>query len=167
MCRVRCDSTAMNTSGEAMISKPGRMVLADPRLVEAELVEPDHELEVAFEGERRVLADGVKRGEEDAEAQGPVHEADCTRRHPEPPSDGRSRPATVVYPRDDPESASPIDGFGDAAQRPGAVLGRDRGCREFGAHGAQSGDSPGSDLTRGNVRAHGEAERVSRAGYVS
>ena len=48
------------------------VVLADPRLVVAQLVEPDDELEIALEGERRVLAGRVERGEEDAELQRPI-----------------------------------------------------------------------------------------------
>ncbi|HMK98839.1 MAG TPA: hypothetical protein VK428_01485 [Acidimicrobiales bacterium] len=53
----------------------GRVVLADPRLVEAELVQADEELEVTLQGERRVLARRLERGHEDAEAQRPVHRA--------------------------------------------------------------------------------------------
>ena len=53
----------------------GGVVLADPRLVEAERVEVLEQVEVALEGERGVLPDGVERGEEDAELQGPVHGA--------------------------------------------------------------------------------------------
>ena len=45
----------------------GRVVLADPRLVEAEAVEVHDQIEVALERERRVLADGMERCEEDAE----------------------------------------------------------------------------------------------------
>ena len=47
----------------------GGVVLADPRLVEAELVEPLDELAVALQTERRVLVDGMKRRHEDAETQ--------------------------------------------------------------------------------------------------
>jgi hypothetical protein len=50
--------------------EPRRVVLADPRLVEAEAVEVLDQLQVALERQRRVLADGVERGEEDAEAHG-------------------------------------------------------------------------------------------------
>ena len=46
-----------------------RVVLAEPGLVEAEPVELDHPLEVVLEGERRVLAERVERGVEDAEAE--------------------------------------------------------------------------------------------------
>ena len=45
----------------------GGMVLADPRLVEAEPVEVDDQVEVAPEAERWVLAHRVERREEDAE----------------------------------------------------------------------------------------------------
>src|SRR5437867_2972926 len=44
-----------------------RVVLADPHLVVAEMVEPLDELHVARQGEGGVLADPVERGEEDAE----------------------------------------------------------------------------------------------------
>ena len=43
----------------------GRVVLADPGLVEAEVVEVLDQLEVAVDREVRVLVDGVERGEED------------------------------------------------------------------------------------------------------
>ena len=46
----------------------GRVVLADPRLVEAELVQTGDELEVALERQRRVLTRGVKGGQEHTEA---------------------------------------------------------------------------------------------------
>ena len=58
-------------AGDDLVAR--RVVLADPRLVEAERVEVLEQVEVALEGEGRVLPDGVERGEEDAEAQGPVH----------------------------------------------------------------------------------------------
>ena len=53
----------------------GGVMLADPRLVVAEAVEPLDQLQVAVEGRGRVLADGVERCEEDAEAHaiGGVH----------------------------------------------------------------------------------------------
>jgi hypothetical protein len=50
------------------------VVLTDPRFVEAEAVEVLEEIEVALEGKGRVLPHRVKRGHEDAEAQGPIHE---------------------------------------------------------------------------------------------
>ena len=46
------------------------MVLTDPGLVEAELVEADDELEVALDGQGGVLADGVEGGDEGAEGRG-------------------------------------------------------------------------------------------------
>ena len=58
----------------------GRVVLADPGLVEAELVEADDEFEVALDGQGRVLADGVERGDEGAEGEGPVHGGSPLRR---------------------------------------------------------------------------------------
>ena len=45
----------------------GRVVLADPRLVVAERVEPLDQLEVALQRERRVLVDRVKGSEKDSE----------------------------------------------------------------------------------------------------
>ena len=60
-------------AGDQLVA--GRVVLADPRLVEAESVEVHQQVEVALEREGGVLAHGVERGEEDAEAQGPVHGA--------------------------------------------------------------------------------------------
>src|SRR5207245_7603990 len=45
---------------------PGRMVLADPRLVKAEPVEPRHQLEVALEALGRVLFVGVERRQKDS-----------------------------------------------------------------------------------------------------
>ena len=44
-------------------------MLADPGLVVAELVDPLDQLHVARHAERRVLADPMERGEEDAERQ--------------------------------------------------------------------------------------------------
>ena len=46
------------------------MVLADPRLVKAEAVEPDHQFEVAVEAGRRVLLHRVERRQENAVAEG-------------------------------------------------------------------------------------------------
>ena len=51
----------------------GGVVLADPRLVVAELVEALNQFQVALQRQRRVLPDGMERGEEDAELQGPIH----------------------------------------------------------------------------------------------
>ena len=50
----------------------GGVVLADPGFLEAELVEPLDQLEVALERERGVLAGRMERGHEDAEAHRPV-----------------------------------------------------------------------------------------------
>ncbi len=50
----------------------GRVVLAEPGFVEAELVEMLNELEVALERERRVLTYRVERGQEDPELQSAV-----------------------------------------------------------------------------------------------
>ena len=49
-----------------------RVVLADPRLVVAEGVEPLDQFQVAVERQGGVVADAVERGEEDAEAQAVV-----------------------------------------------------------------------------------------------
>ena len=50
-------------------------MLAEPRLVVAETIEPLDQLEIAVERGGGVLADGVERRQEDAEAQavGGVH----------------------------------------------------------------------------------------------
>ena len=48
------------------------MVLAEPGLVVAELVEMLDELQIALERERRILADRVERGQEDPELQSAV-----------------------------------------------------------------------------------------------
>jgi hypothetical protein len=47
----------------------GGMMLAEPGLVEPELIEVLDQLQVALEGQGRVLAHGVERGQEDAEIQ--------------------------------------------------------------------------------------------------
>ena len=44
------------------------VVLADPRLVEAELVEVYEQVEITFKGERGVLTRRVERGHEESEA---------------------------------------------------------------------------------------------------
>src|SRR5215475_2384480 len=49
--------------------EPGGMMLANPCLVKAELVEPLHQLEVAFEALRRVLLVRMERRQEDPVAQ--------------------------------------------------------------------------------------------------
>jgi hypothetical protein len=51
----------------------GRVVLADPGLVEPQPVEVLDQLQVLVQREGRVLPHGVERSMEDAEAQGPVH----------------------------------------------------------------------------------------------
>ena len=59
----------------------GGVVLAEPGLVEAELVEMLDELQVALERQGRVLADRVERGQEDAELESAVG---VDRRHRSP-----------------------------------------------------------------------------------
>src|SRR3546814_13467525 len=68
--RRRCGDEHLG-GGDDLVA--GRVVLADPGLVEAEGVEVLDQVEVALEGERGVLPDGVERCEEDAEAKGTVH----------------------------------------------------------------------------------------------
>ena len=51
---------------------PGGVVLAEPGLVEAERVEVLDQLQVALERQRRVLAHGMERGQEDPELQAAV-----------------------------------------------------------------------------------------------
>ena len=53
----------------------GGVVLTDPRLVEAELVQTGDQLEVALERQSGVLSRRVKGGQEHAEAEGPIHGA--------------------------------------------------------------------------------------------
>ena len=69
MFLVRSAAKAMKISGELMISKPGGVVLADPGLVEAELVEPLHQFEVAFEALGRVLLVRMERRQKDPVAE--------------------------------------------------------------------------------------------------
>ena len=57
----------------------GGVVLADPGLVVAEVVEPLEQFHVAADGERRVLAEPVERGEEDAEFQAAMRHTPCLR----------------------------------------------------------------------------------------
>jgi hypothetical protein len=52
-----------------------RVMLADPDLVEPEVVEVFDQLEVAFECERRVLPGWMKRGHEESEAHSPIRSA--------------------------------------------------------------------------------------------
>ena len=47
----------------------GRMMLADPCLVEADLVEMFDQVDIAAQCERRIFVDGMKRREEDSGAQ--------------------------------------------------------------------------------------------------
>src|SRR5215475_11205460 len=56
--------------------EPGGMMLANPCLVKAELVEPLHQLEVAFEALRRVFLIRMERRQED-----PVAEVDLGHRN--------------------------------------------------------------------------------------
>ena len=50
----------------------GRVVFAEPGLVEAQAVQVLDQLQVALERQRRVLPDRVERGQEDAEPEAPV-----------------------------------------------------------------------------------------------
>ena len=68
---LRCHGDEHLGRGDDLVAR--RVVLAEPRLVEAQLVEPHHQLEVAFERQGGVLPHGVERSKEDAEVQGPVH----------------------------------------------------------------------------------------------
>ena len=67
---------ALGGGGDEHLGRGDRLeaagvVLADPRLVEAEAVEVLDQLEVALHAERRVLPDRVHRRQEDPEAQRP------------------------------------------------------------------------------------------------
>ena len=55
--------------GRADDLEPGRMVLADPGLVKAELVEPLHQVEVALQALGRVLLVGMERRQKDPVAE--------------------------------------------------------------------------------------------------
>ena len=71
---VRSAAAAMNSSGLAMISKPGGMMLADPGFVIAEPVEMIDQLQIALDAQRRVLVDRMKGREEDAVLEFDGHE---------------------------------------------------------------------------------------------
>ena len=53
--------------GDDLVSS--RMVLAEPGLIEPELIQMLDQLQIALEGQRRILADRVERGQENAEIQ--------------------------------------------------------------------------------------------------
>ena len=67
--RVRSAATAMNSSGELISLPAGGMVLADPGLVEAEPVQPLHELEIAVHAGGGILVHRMERRQEDAVAE--------------------------------------------------------------------------------------------------
>ena len=69
MWRVRSIGRADEHFGRGDGLPAGRVMLADPGLVVAELVEPFDQLHVARHAQRRVLADPVEGREEDAELQ--------------------------------------------------------------------------------------------------
>jgi hypothetical protein len=83
----------------------GGVVLADPGLVVAEVVEPLEEFHVARHGERRVLAHAVERRQEDAELQTPMrHRSNsltCGKRTLTPPRCAR-RPSPAEREREGP-----------------------------------------------------------------
>ena len=72
MCFVRSAAIADEHLGRGDDLVAGGVVLADPRLVEAEPVQGHDQVEVALDGQRRVLPDGVERGHEDSEAHPPI-----------------------------------------------------------------------------------------------
>ena len=67
MCRVRSAAARDEDLGRGDQLPARRVVLADPHLVVAEVVEPLDQLHVAVQGERGVLADPVEGRQEDAE----------------------------------------------------------------------------------------------------
>ena len=73
MCRVRSAAVAMKISGRGDDLAARRVVLADPGLVVAELVEVHDQVEVALQRQRRVLAGRVERRHEDSEAKTLAH----------------------------------------------------------------------------------------------
>jgi hypothetical protein len=68
---VRSAANGDEDLGRADGLETGGVVLADPRLVKAEPVEPHHQLEVAVEAGRRVLFNRMERRQKD-----PVSESD-------------------------------------------------------------------------------------------
>ncbi len=72
MCLVRWRGGGDEDLGRGDDLVAGRVVLAEPGFVEAELVEMLDQLQIALERERRVLADRVERGQEDPELQSAV-----------------------------------------------------------------------------------------------
>jgi hypothetical protein len=65
------------------------VVLADPRLVPAELVEVGDQFEIALDGQRRVLPGLMERRHEDAEAQTVGHDVPLFSRRRSPLGPGR------------------------------------------------------------------------------
>jgi hypothetical protein len=63
----RCGGDEQLRRGDAL--EAAGVMLADPRLVVTEPVEMSDELQVSMQGFRRVVVQGMKRGEEDAGAQ--------------------------------------------------------------------------------------------------
>ena len=72
MWRVRSAAAAMNISGQAMISKPAGVMLADPGLVIVEPVEMLQQLHVAVDRQQRVLMQGMEGSQKDAGLQKPI-----------------------------------------------------------------------------------------------
>ncbi len=79
MCLVRSAAAAMISSGRGDQLPAGGMVLADPGLVVAEVIEPLEQFDVAADGQRGVLAQPMERGEEDAEFQAAMRHAPSLR----------------------------------------------------------------------------------------
>jgi len=57
-------------------------MLADPGFVEAEVIQPFDQLDVAANGERRIVSDAMKRSEKDAEDHTLARHALCPHRWP-------------------------------------------------------------------------------------
>jgi quinol monooxygenase YgiN len=80
MLRVPLDRLGDRQLGRGDDLPAGRVMLADPRLVIAEPVEPLDQLEVARHRQGRVLAEPMKRGEKDAEFHAALRHGCCLQR---------------------------------------------------------------------------------------
>ena len=74
MRRVRSAAAAIRISGEATISAPPGVVLAEPNLIEAEPIEMLDEVELAANLQRSILAERHNWGDETAKSQSGAHE---------------------------------------------------------------------------------------------
>ena len=73
MCRVRAAAAAIKISGEAIVSQPVELVLADPDLVVAEPVEVLDQRKVTLQGQRWIFTWVVDGLHKEAKAHGSGH----------------------------------------------------------------------------------------------